>query len=290
MNSRGILDFRLASDISNSDEVETTLNAILETLECMQKNGTPICYADAFYDQVIFDKEFSNWLYDLNSQPELSTLKKEFATRINRSVCISLDECTCLIDAVDQNNCQNELVMSVRCSTENVLYVDSPARYWRAKQWYLALYVKHQDFSTDIIECFPNLYFHEDVAASLNTLNANFTIERPYIVQHLQALNDFKPQFSALNDAGSDYRRTCAEFQAYSHIECSPQSDRQAAQKLNYKFCDSKGKEVVVCCELHTKLKWDGMDKLNQDRIYFHPGKPEIADGKVLIVHIGTHQ
>lgn len=290
MNSRGILDFRLATDIENSENIEKTLCAILDTLECMRGNGTSMCYADALYDQIISEREFSNWLYDFKSQPELSTLKKELAKRIQKSSSISIEEYTCLISDVDQGVCQDELAMSVHCSTQSVLYVATPTRYWQAKQWYLSAHVNHQNFSSDIKECFPNLYFHEHVTSSLHTLNAEFSVERPHIVKHLQALNDFKPQFSALSTEGADHRRTCAAFQAYSHIECSPQSDRRAAQRLNYMFTSCTGEEIVVCCELHTKLKWDGMDRENQDRIYFHPGRPEIADGKVLIVHIGTHQ
>lgn len=290
MTSRGILDFRLTTDIENSESQEKTLYDILDTLECMQSNGTNICYASDLYNQLISKISFSNWLYDLNSQPELSTLKRELAKRINRSSFIDTEEYNRLINAVDQESCENELLLSVHCSTQSVLYVSTPARYWQAKQWYLSTHVKYQDFYSDIIECFPNLYFHERVASSLHTLNADFSIERPHIVRHLQALNDFKDHFSNLRAEGTDHRRTCAEFQAHSHIECSPQSDRKAAQKLNYSFISCTGEKVVVCCELHTKLKWDGMDKENQDRIYFHPGKKEIANGNVLIVHIGTHQ
>ena len=102
--------------------------------------------------------------------------------------------------------------------------------------------------------------------------------------------NDFKAEFSRLRDEGSDSRKICSEFQAFFHIECSPQSDRKSAEKLDYKFInENTGEEIVVRCELHSKLKWDGMDRENQDRIYFHPGRPEIESGIVLIVHIGTH-
>lgn len=292
MNSRGILDFRLVADIANSVDIEKTLYSILDTLECMQINGTAICYADAIYDQIIFMKAFSDWIYDLNADPELSSFKKELSKRINKSACIDAEEYNALMSNVEETSCTNEeLIMSVHCETSNILYVASSGRYWSAKQWYLATYVKRHDFFSNMTECFPNLFFHEHVASSINTLNADFSVERPFIVRHLQALNDFMPDFSSFSAEGMDYRRICEKFQEYSHIECSPQSDRKAAQKLNYKFTNTcTGQEIVVCCELHTKLKWDGMDRANQDRIYFHPGKPEIANGKVLIVHIGTHQ
>lgn len=289
MNSQGVLNFCLAEDFSNSNNLEETLRILLDTLECMQDNKTVLCYAMEIYNQMISNTSFSNWLYDFNTQPELSTFKKELSKRMNRSNVISLEDYNKLSHNIDQENCEDKLLMSACCRTNNILYVSSPIRYWEAKQWYLARYVRHQDFYSAIIECFPNLYFHERVAASLNTLNADFTTERPYIVQHLAALNNFKPHFDALVCAGAGYRRLCSEFYTFSQIECSPQSDRQAAQRLNYNFIDSNGRETFVCCELHTKLKWRNMDHSNQDRIYFHPGKPEIADGKILIAHIGTH-
>lgn len=291
MNCVGIFDNRLPADILEAENIEGILCSILDTLECMQNNRTATVYTDILYEQVVSKKVFSNWLYDLNNQPELSTLKKELAKRIAKSMCIGNKEYDSLIDQIEQQACQEELAMSVHLGGENPLYVSTPSRYWNAKQWYLARYVKRHDFVSAAAECFPNLYFHNHVSSSINTLNADFSQERVLIVEHLKALNDFKAEFSRLRDEGSDSRKICSEFQAFFHIECSPQSDRKSAEKLDYKFInENTGEEIVVRCELHSKLKWNGMDRENQDRIYFHPGRPEIENGKVLIVHIGTHQ
>lgn len=291
MNCQGIIDNRLPADIIDGGDAEEILESILDTLECMQNNGTTTVYTDILYDQVVSEEIFSNWLYDLNNQPELSTLKRELARRIAKSMCIGDREYDNLINQVEQQTCQEKLVMSVHLGEDNPLYISTPDRYWNAKQWYLARYVKRHDFVVAAMECFPNLYFHDHVSSAISTLNADFLQERILIVEHLKALNDFKSEFSRLREEGADYREICAEFQAHFHIECSPQSNRKAAEKLNYEFVRTDtGEKVMVCCELHSKLKWDDMDKENQDRIYFHPGRPEIASGKVLIVHIGTHQ
>ena len=289
MNSYGILDFHITNDIEESKNLEKTLYDILDTLECMQVNGTCLFYADVLYDQSIFEKHFSDWLYDLNSQPELSTFKKELSKRIHRCSVMNTEDHNRFINNIDNEICEDILAMVVSCSNKSILYVATPTRYWQAKQWYLSTYTKRHDFASDIKDCFPNLYFHKNVDSSLHTLNADFIIERPHIVEHLRALNDFSPRFTELNAEGSDYRRTCSEFQAHSHIECSPQSNRSSARKLNFSFITCTGDEVIICCELHTKLKWNGMDREHQDRIYFHPGKTEVAEGKVLIAHIGSH-
>lgn len=291
MNCRGILDNRLPADIMDSGNAEKILCSILDTLECMQDNGTTTVYTDILYDQIVAEEVFSNWLYNFNIQPELSTLKKELARRITKSTCIDAGEYDGLIDQVERQTCREELVMSVHLTDKNPLYVSTPDHYWKAKQWYLANNVKRHDFVSDAVECFPNLYFHSHVSSAISTLNADFSKERAIIVEHLRALNDFKLEFSRLREEGADNRKICAEFQAHSRIECSPQSDRKAAEKLDYEFIRTDtGEKITVRCELHSKLKWNNMDKENQDRIYFHPGRPEIEGGKVLIVHIGTHQ
>lgn len=45
-----------------------------------------------------------------------------------------------------------------------------------------------------------------------------------------------------------------------------------------------------IYCELHMKLTLDDKNQYSQNRrIYFHEGKPDIHDGKILIGHIGEH-
>lgn len=42
-----------------------------------------------------------------------------------------------------------------------------------------------------------------------------------------------------------------------------------------------------MICELHTKFKRFNIDRDNQDRIYFFPGKEGILDGKAIVKYIG---
>ena len=50
-----------------------------------------------------------------------------------------------------------------------------------------------------------------------------------------------------------------------------------------FSFVDGQGAVQELVCELHTKLKYRGMDVKHQNRIYFHPPVESIAGDKVLI-------
>lgn len=290
MVSYGILDFCLVSDIINSSNAYATLENIISTLECMTMNFTTVVYADEFLFQECSGLVFANWLYNYNSQPELRDIKKELSIQLNKATSIDEELYLAYIQAIDELDASRGLIMSICCKEKNVLYIGTPSRYWEAKQWYLARYVRKNEFLTEAIACFPNLYFHSNVYSSFNTLNGDFITERPIIVNHLQALNEFKKRFNILSNVGVGYREMCAEFEAIYAIECSPQASRSATINLCFDFPNIQTSTTEkLCCELHTKLKWQGMDREHQDRIYFHPGKYGIADGKVLIVHIGTH-
>lgn len=291
MVSYGVLDFCLFSDIINSSDVYTTLDNIISTIECMTKNLTTVVYADELYSQECSELTFSDWLYDYTYHPELRDIKRELSIQISKATPIDRALCIAYLQGVHELETSEGLIMSICCKEENILYVGIPSRYWEAKQWYLAGYVGKNDFLSEAVNCFPDLYFHNNVLSSFNTLNGDFMTERAIIVQHLHALGSFRERFTELRKESVGYREICAEFESAYAIECSPQASRRATQNLRFDFTNTQTATTeTLCCELHTKLKWQGMDREHQDRIYFHPGKDGIEDGKVLIVHIGTHQ
>ena len=62
----------------------------------------------------------------------------------------------------------------------------------------------------------------------------------------------------------------------------------------NFKFINKKNEEEDVCCEPHLKLCHNDLypgdtSYSNDRRIYFHEGKANIHEGKILIGHIGDH-
>lgn len=149
---------------------------------------------------------------------------------------------------------------------------------------------KKAEFCTDMVECFPNLFFVDDIATTINTLQRNFDDLRAEIVMHLTAINNYHDNFKTLLTQNMNNERIAREFSSYTGIECSPQAGRQSVENLKLSCYNtiSQQKEIIKC-ELHTKFEKYNIDKTKQDRIYFFPGKSGIYDGKTIIKHIGKH-
>jgi hypothetical protein len=62
-------------------------------------------------------------------------------------------------------------------------------------------------------------------------------------------------------------------------------------EKLTFQFPNDLGVNEDVCCEPHLKLCYSDSNNSysNDRRIYFHEGKSNIQNGRILIGHIGTH-
>jgi hypothetical protein len=74
----------------------------------------------------------------------------------------------------------------------------------------------------------------------------------------------------------------------------SPERKPSRKEKFTFDFINDKGIMERVCCEPHLKLcRTDNYPKdgsySTDRRIYFHEGKPDIQNGKILIGHIGRH-
>jgi len=291
MITKAIWDFRIASDIIHSDDTKIVIEDLIDAVNYARNDGCMINCCDDFYYEVVDGVSFSDWLYDKNTPPNLIEVKRELAISLSRGTPITrkdYDETRCAIETQDVKEC---LSMALHISKESILYIFDIQRYLEAKQWYLSEFVNQDRFVDEAIECFPNLVFHENVSSSINTLNAEFRIVRPFIVKHLCALNKYQQDTSLSKDSTIGFREIASKIQELYSIECSTQSGRDSAEDLYYTFKDEEtGVTDKVCCELHTKLKWKDMDKENQDRIYFHPGKEDMCNKKILIAHIGTHK
>lgn len=292
MRTRGILDNRLAADIMGAEDTGATLQKFLDTIVYMRESKAEV-FADknTLYEQVVSGTQFADWIFDMRPQSEYREQKRELMLLIEMSKPAGRTEYEAILSEIEGQACQKELSVSIHTDSGNVLYVDTVARLLDAKRWFLASRVSRSDFSTEAPECFPRLFFHGRVGSSMNTLCANFTRERPLIVEHLAALDGFAPEFRRMSGAGNGNTDMAHAFEDfYGHrIECSPENDRDTARKLDFPFTSKNREEKILRCELHTKLKWDDMDKEHQDRIYFHPGDSLVADGRVLIAHIGEH-
>ncbi len=290
MITKAIWDYRIAADLVNATDPITIIDNLLDVVKHAKADGAEIDFCDELYFQTVNNITFCDWLYDKNSIPECADLKQELLKHLSKGRRIADSEYKEILSAIENKNTTGNLLISFHVSEDNLLYVFDIQRYLEAKQWYLSKYVSRDNFVDEAKTSFLNLFFHDNVSSSINTINADFRTIRPIIVKHLHALDDYHKEYSTTLNSGKGFREIAARIEELYSIECSPQSNRRGVQNLEYSFKNNATNNTeTICCELHTKLKWKDMDRHNQDRIYFHPGKKDIENGKVLIVHIGTH-
>ncbi len=157
-------------------------------------------------------------------------------------------------------------------------------------RYFLGLYPKNIDFFFD--ECkkyFPNLYLHEQ---NRNSISAIFTNFKKKIIEHLSYLNDFFEDCKII-----PYNRveTLRCFTAKCNLDEDATTEGNASRKeaFTFSFENIEKKQEKICCEPHLKLsrsdKYPGDSKHYFNRIYFHEGKQNIANGKILVGYIGVH-
>ncbi len=83
-------------------------------------------------------------------------------------------------------------------------------------------------------------------------------------------------------------RDTGSEFDKNASIE----GNIKRKKDLTFPFFNQEGDIELIYCELHLKLMYDDSGKKllgKENRIYFHEGKSNIQNGRILIGHIGKH-
>ena len=289
MKVNAIWDLRICKDLMESSDISNELDALLDAVHCAHADHACMNYCDDLFDEIINNKSFSDWLFDKNGDPRIVAQKRELSALIYKGISVSKSEYDTMICETQDKKETSKLMCSFHISKEDVAFVFDIASYLSAKRWFLSNHTKKTDFLKDAKICFNNLFFNERVDQSLSTLCTDFKIVRPYIVKHLEILDDFRSRNFEPSDISLGFVKLSQKISSLYAIECSPQASRKSIDEVTFIFKDFTNKEHSVCCELHTKLKWYNLDKQNQDRIYFHPGGLDIADGKLLIGHIGKH-
>ncbi len=163
--------------------------------------------------------------------------------------------------------------------------------WFEFRRHYLKVYPKNEIYFIE--ECkkyFPNLFFHERNKATVHTIFHNCTQK---IVYHLTALND---KFRESQLAGLNRSEVLKRFSIAAQLDETASLEGNPLQKqaLTFPFINSSKRMEYICCEPHLKLchndNYPGDNSYSTDRrIYFHEGKTNIQDGKILIGHIGDH-
>ena len=158
---------------------------------------------------------------------------------------------------------------------------------------FLGLYPHPQDGEYFIEECkkyFSCLFFHERNKKTVTYLLK----DRPKkTVCHLAALND---KFKGFPRSELERAEMLKQFSIAAKLDEEASLEGKASRKENFTFdfINDNGLQENVCCEPHLKLCYnDGYPRdtsySTDRRIYFHEGKTNIQQGKILIGHMGRH-
>jgi hypothetical protein len=199
---------------------------------------------------------------------------------------------TDLLDAHNTNICYGLISFN---KIENIqpeyLIIYNLQNWYNFRRYFLGLYPGNTVYYID--ECkkyFVNLFFHEKNKESIRTI---FSDCGKKIIEHLSALNDVFPKcLKEEKQLHAALRRL--NLEARLDEKASLEGDASRKKDLTFVFETMQGMSEDVYCEAHLKLCYN--DNYPSDksystnrRIYFHPGKANIQNGKILIGHIGKH-
>lgn len=124
---------------------------------------------------------------------------------------------------------------------------------------------------------FPQLIFAPGLASQFVRFATPYSEVRSHVTKHLSVLND---HFQRVHKERKD--TTDAAIGAYgidASLERGKTHKNKAAMKQRTVAIDG----VPVVCEWHTKIK------RHEDRIYFDPGDPKVAGGRLVVGHFAKH-
>ena len=280
MNKRILWDKKIKESFTKFSQ--TNLIDFLDLLDYIADYNIENIICESTLD----DEELWTWLYT-KDQIELNDIKRELSKRIERTKSVNEYDFDEMLNIVGKLNSIKTLILLYEDKCD--FYISTKKEYYIGLRRYLAM-EKKDAFCKDLPDCFPNIYFSENIETSVNTLNKKFEEIREEIIEHLTNINDYQNKFLKLLQKNTSYQEIAQCFTTDTGIDCSPQAGRDKVRILKETYLNTESnQEETIICELHTKFKKFNIDKSKQDRIYFFPGKMGIKDGKVIVKHIGKH-
>ena len=261
---------------------EEQLDSFVALLEYIEENDLKTLVSDELY----ISAELWEWLSS-KAEINLNDIKREIQKKLSKATKVTQTD----YERISQNIgiLTNIKTLVLHLGEEKAFFISTLKDYYIALREYLIM-EKKNDFCEDMAECFPEIYFVEDIGTTINTLNRGFSELREEIVEHLTAINNYHSKFAYLLSMGKSNQEIAQEFSADTNVDCSPQAGREGVQNLKLSCYNVISKQMEnIKCELHTKFKKFNIDRTKQDRIYFFPGKPGIKEGKIIVKHIGKH-
>ena len=128
---------------------------------------------------------------------------------------------------------------------------------------------------------FPNLFFVPDLKKQFRRFHSPYADLRPLLIRDLAGLNDhFQRIFRENNGSPFETSRRMAPL---CNVNVSREGPGTHANSNAMKAREIVVQGTVITCEWHSKLH------PNIDRIYFHPGKPELANNRIIVGIFADH-
>lgn len=271
---------------------------IQETKELITNSGEKTFRDERVYNEEVFrDVPLYEILFDKDIQKIVGLTHEEvkmLSLLIDHNTPIIEDDYNRIVENIitGKSNSPDYALLCFYSLGASPFHVSTQNPLLKVKRDFLHLIEEPYKFIKACNYCFPNLYFHSNIIDSMKSLSAPFKIYKKEIIKHLIAINDiFYPIYNK-NHSNGIYENLQI-LQAIGEIKCSLEGNSQSAKKrLMFNFVNDSNQIEEVLCEPHTKLEgtnFSGDTVYRFDRIYFHSGKNNIENGKILIAHIGKH-
>jgi len=284
--------FKYQKDIA-IEEIERKIESLFEAYDFIKEHGDKILKHDSIYEEVIYpDLMLCDFLYSNKGKNIFSRDIKKFLLKIidhSESTHRTVEKIVQLLDKHNAETIYGLLCLHEVKSIEEKYLVYNRHNWLAFHRYFLGLYPISEDhFYHECQKYFPQLFFHQQVEKTLKSLQKGLAGFSKMIIHHLTLLND---EFNKYYDR-SRSTETLTLFSSAFNIKASRQGNAEDKSKMTFEFVNDSNLKELVCCEPHLKLEKSddsGDSHYYFNRIYFHEGKENIANGKFLIGYIGKH-
>lgn len=283
------------------EEIEDKIMSLSPDYDFIKKNGDLVYRHDSIYDEEIYpDLPLYEFLYNSEKGAKFNRDIRRYLQKIidhSSKSTLNIGEIIELLNDHDENNIYGLICL------HKIDFIDEKFLIYNKNEWlsfhryFLGIYpLSETHFYDESDKYFPNLFFHNIIKSSLRNLEGGLFIFSKTIISILTALNDIFPKHFKANPV--NLLEILKSFSSDSSIKTTLEGNINRKENLSFVFDykDSKSKKICkekICCESHMKLgksdNYSGDSRYYYNRIYFHPGKPHLHQGKVLVCHIGKH-
>lgn len=287
---------------SSLQEFEESIRILSEDVDYIKDHGDKIFKHDSIYEIQLPENYTIVDLYDSDKTIPISKeVKKRLLKLIDHSKVTSWtnEEVKELIsNQLDEDLCQERQVYGLLALLElpqnisDIFIVHNQRNWFNFHRYFLAKYPCSEAYFVD--ECkkvFPNVFLHPQVADTLPTMEGGWQIFLDSLVDFLSKLNDSYTQYLK-NRVTYQRIEALKNFTSECGVKVTPQGSLNDKPKITFTFTNHKGEIESICCEPHAKFSSsdrEGDSTYYYNRLYFHEGKQEIENGKILVGYIGKH-